>query len=46
MTVGLTSTPTTILLDHKGIVRWSYSGVLSTEQVNELKSLLSSSASI
>jgi hypothetical protein len=38
---GLTGTPTTVLLDPHGVVRWASSGVLKDEQVNQLRGLLS-----
>lgn len=38
----LASTPTTVLLDSYGVVRWSLSGIMNDEQVGELRNLLKS----
>jgi hypothetical protein len=39
----LIATPTTVLLDPHGVVRWSSSGIMSGEQVAQLRGLLTSS---
>ncbi len=40
---NLDATPTTVVLDPHGVVKWSWSGVMSKEKVSELRRLLSSS---
>ena len=37
---SLGSTPTTVLLDRNGVVRWEWPGVLNDEQFSQLQSLL------
>jgi len=37
---SLVATPTTVLLDSHGVVRWSWSGVMNNDQVDELRGLL------
>jgi hypothetical protein len=38
--LGLVVTPTTILVDSHGIIKWLWSGLMNDKQVNQLRSLL------